>query len=144
MTCAARSTRPSGSISAPRHRARLRCRSWPRSRQRWRMRAATTYAIELDRSMQLRERGIVSAVLAAGATRRLGRPKQLAAFRGRPLVCHALAAPMSVAGITASAVVLGAFADRIDSCLEDGVVRVWNPAWEEGIASSIRAAVAWA
>jgi len=86
---------------------------------------------------------IVSVVLAAGASRRLGRPKQLVPFRGEPLVKRALAA-VTIPEVTATAVVLGANGDLVASVLDDRAARIWNPSWKEGIASSIRMAVAWA
>ena len=83
------------------------------------------------------------AVLAAGASRRLGTPKQLVWLDGVPLIhrvasrCLALEVPV--------AVIVGARAAEVEEALGDlRVARVHNAGWEEGIASSIRAAVAWA
>jgi CTP:molybdopterin cytidylyltransferase MocA len=88
---------------------------------------------------------VVAAVLAAGASKRLGRPKQLVQFRGEPLVRRALAATR-LPQIAEAAVVLGADADEIAHALplDLPVVRLANEAWQEGIASSIRTAVVWA
>jgi molybdenum cofactor cytidylyltransferase len=85
----------------------------------------------------------VAVVLAAGASRRLGRPKQLALYRGEPLVRHATRAA-SAAGSEGTAVVLGSSAREIAGALGEGIVCLHNAQWMEGIASSIRAAVAWA
>jgi molybdenum cofactor cytidylyltransferase len=77
-------------------------------------------------------------VLAAGGSRRLGSPKQLVAWRGRPLLEGVLGA---VAGwpVDEVVVVLGAYEEEILSSVDfrDAVV-VLNPDWEEGVASSIR------
>jgi molybdenum cofactor cytidylyltransferase len=77
-------------------------------------------------------------VLAAGASRRLGQPKQLVDWRGRPLLEEVVEAVRSwpVDGV---AVVLGAHADTILESVDfgDSLVAV-NPEWEEGIASSLR------
>src|SRR3954447_7712547 len=83
----------------------------------------------------------VGAVLAAGASRRLGRPKQLVAYRGEPLVRRATRA---AAEMEATAVVLGASAHEVAGVLGDGIGGLHNEQWIEGMASSIRTAVAWA
>ncbi|MBI2517235.1 MAG: nucleotidyltransferase family protein [Opitutae bacterium] len=77
-------------------------------------------------------------LLAAGESRRMGRPKQLLPVGGRPLLRHvaeiALAAPVSPV-----IVVLGAHAKEISPCLAGLAVRVAvNERWAEGMGSSIR------
>lgn len=86
---------------------------------------------------------IVSAVLAAGGSARFRRPKQLARFRGEPLVRRAVAAA-SLPEIAETAVILGANRDEVARALDGPTVKLWNPSWAEGIASSIRTAVVWA
>jgi molybdenum cofactor cytidylyltransferase len=78
-------------------------------------------------------------LLAAGASTRLGRPKQLLAFRGHSLLRHA--AETAVASVCRPVVVvLGASADRLQTELRELPVLVaLNPSWVEGMASSIRA-----
>ncbi|HEY5936845.1 MAG TPA: nucleotidyltransferase family protein, partial [Kofleriaceae bacterium] len=84
------------------------------------------------------------AVLAAGGSRRLGRPKQLVELGGEPLV-HRIAETCVELRSGPVAVVLGAEATAIGTALGDlRVARIANPAWQTGIASSIRAAVDWA
>ncbi len=78
-------------------------------------------------------------ILAAGASTRMGRPKQLLPIQGQPLlertVLAALAAP-----VWPVVVVLGAHADTIRPTLARHPVLVAeNPAWAEGMASSLRA-----
>ena len=77
-------------------------------------------------------------VLAAGGSRRLGRPKQLVLLEGEPLVRRAARIAFE-AGLGAVRVVLGCEAERVGAALEGLVVdtRV-NPRWAEGMASSIR------
>jgi len=84
---------------------------------------------------------IAAVVLAAGASSRLGRPKQLVAFRGRSLLRGAVEAALG-AGCSPVVVVLGAQADRMRRELESLEVRaVVNPAWREGMGTSVRAGV---
>ena len=84
------------------------------------------------------------AVLAAGASRRLGRPKQLVEIEGAPLV-RGVAATCSTAEAGPVAVILGAHGQAVAAALGGlPVTLVTNDAWPEGIASSIRAAVRWA
>lgn len=78
-------------------------------------------------------------LLAAGESRRMGRPKQLLPVGGRPLVRHvaeiALAAPVAPV-----IVVLGAHAAEIAPSLDGlGVQVVVNACWAEGMGSSLRA-----
>lgn len=88
------------------------------------------------------KRKVNIVILAAGASQRLGEPKQLVSFMGQSLLrraaCAALAAqPADVL------CVLGAFAARLKPELAGLAVRiVENSAWQEGIASSIRVGVA--
>ena len=84
---------------------------------------------------------IPAVVLAAGAARRYGSPKQVLSHRGRPLVRVAVEAALG-AGCTPVFVVIGAHADVVRIAIEDLPVRmVRNAAWKEGIASSIRRGV---
>jgi molybdenum cofactor cytidylyltransferase len=79
-------------------------------------------------------------VLAAGEGRRFGGTKQLAPFRGRPLLEHALAA---VAGLSPRVVVLGHAADEIRAAVDlQGARPVTCDAWREGQAASLRCGLA--
>ena len=81
-------------------------------------------------------------LLAAGASRRLGRPKQLERIDGEPLVRRAARAALE-AGFHPVLVVLGSERERVQSALEGlDVVPVFNPLWEEGLASGLRLGVA--
>jgi molybdenum cofactor cytidylyltransferase len=81
-------------------------------------------------------------VLAAGASRRFGSPKQLVQFERRPLIQRVIAGATELAGAAVS-VVLGAYAAEIGAALPPGSASIIiNRDWQEGIASSIRAAVA--
>ena len=81
-------------------------------------------------------------VLAAGSSRRMGRPKQLLGVGGRPLleviVAHACASRLDVV-----LVVLGAEADQIRELVDVGRARVIvNPDHASGMASSLLAGIA--
>jgi molybdenum cofactor cytidylyltransferase len=83
-----------------------------------------------------------AVVLAAGASVRIGLPKQLLAYRGRTLLRIAVESAVG-AGCSPVVVVLGARADRIRPELLDmpDVRVVTNEAWSDGMASSIRTGV---
>jgi nicotine blue oxidoreductase len=84
---------------------------------------------------------VAGLVLAAGGSTRFGSPKQLALFRGRPLVEWPLTA-LADAGIEPRVLVLGAEADTIESGVELAGVRVVRCSdWEEGQSASLRAGV---
>jgi molybdenum cofactor cytidylyltransferase len=80
--------------------------------------------------------GIV--ILAAGASTRLGKPKQLLQYRGKTLLAHAINEAVN-SNADAIVVILGKDADLFKKEIDDGKVRVAiNSSWEEGMASSLR------
>jgi CTP:molybdopterin cytidylyltransferase MocA len=80
-------------------------------------------------------------LLAAGASTRMGRPKQLIEIGGRPLLVRAVEAALASAAWPV-VVVLGANAERIRPVLARHPVLVAdNPAWAEGMASTLRTGV---
>jgi CTP:molybdopterin cytidylyltransferase MocA len=84
-------------------------------------------------------------VLAAGESRRLGRPKQLVRRRVRPLLASAAAAAAALADVRPVVVVLGAHSLRLRLVLrrERGLFSaVHNAEWRSGLASSLRAGLA--
>ncbi len=96
-----------------------------------------------------REAPVIAAILAAGAARRMGIPKQLLPFKDGTLLGHAIDEAMS-AGFDQLLVVLGANAKPIRTKLEAtsgdsqaSVEFIENDRWETGMASSIRAAVSY-
>lgn len=80
-----------------------------------------------------------AVILAAGASTRMGTPKQLLELDGRPLVIRAVEAALASPAWPV-VVVLGAHAEKIRPALARlPVLLADNPAWSEGMAASIRA-----
>jgi molybdenum cofactor cytidylyltransferase len=83
---------------------------------------------------------VAGIVLAAGASRRLGRPKPLLVLAGQTLLARAVAAQLE-AGLDPVVVVLGHAADEVRASAglpADARLRiVVNPDWGEGMASSL-------
>ena len=86
-------------------------------------------------------------VLAAGESRRMGQPKQLLRWRGEPLVTRAARSALE-SGAPETIVITGAVSEQVEAALEplrrEAGVRlrtVFNPAWQDGQAGSVRAAV---
>jgi CTP:molybdopterin cytidylyltransferase MocA len=87
---------------------------------------------------------IVAAILAAGESRRLGRPKQLISYDGEPLV-RRIAETTLESTCDGVGVVVGAHAEETMLALHRLPLEiVANTQWTEGMASSIRAGVEWA
>jgi molybdenum cofactor cytidylyltransferase len=84
---------------------------------------------------------IAGVVLAAGAGRRFGGPKQLAVLEGKPMLEHVLAA-MEAAPLDRVFVVLGADADEVQRRVAlHGAEPVICSGWEEGMSVSLRCGV---
>jgi len=80
---------------------------------------------------------VVGLVLAAGASRRLGQPKQLEEYQGKPLITHAVEQLFS-AGCSSVITVLGANANIILPAIQHlPTTVVINGNWPMGIGSSI-------
>ena len=83
---------------------------------------------------------IDAAILAAGASRRLGRAKQAIEFGGRPLLTRAAEAAIDV-GCRHVFVVLGHDATALTSLVPSGARTIVNPGHAEGLGSTIRVAL---
>jgi CTP:molybdopterin cytidylyltransferase MocA len=83
---------------------------------------------------------LAAAVLAAGGSSRFGDgPKQLALFRGRPLVSWAVEAALD-ADVFELVFVIGGAVD-LSHALPPGALLLENPAWADGPATSLATAV---
>lgn len=77
-------------------------------------------------------------ILAAGASSRLGSPKQLLIYSGAPLLQHSIEVAQ-LSDARSVIVVLGANSDLINDELKASTVKiVINSQWKEGMASTIR------
>ncbi len=84
---------------------------------------------------------IPAIILAAGASRRLGVPKQTVLFRGETLLERTIRI-VREAGVQSVFVVLGANRAVIEGAVNLlGVQVVDNPEWPEGMSSSVRVGV---
>ncbi len=86
---------------------------------------------------------VAAIVLAAGASQRMGRPKQLLPWGrdDRPMLRHVVHTALA-ASPDEVIVVLGCAAERIAPVLEGLPVQiVVNPAWADGLSTSVRAAL---
>lgn len=80
-------------------------------------------------------------ILAAGESRRMGRPKQLLPIKGQPLLLHVVEEALS-SPVSHVMVVLGSNHQSHSELLETYPVHlVNNPDWKNGIGSSIRRGV---
>ncbi|HNT74777.1 MAG TPA: HAD-IIA family hydrolase [Anaerolineae bacterium] len=88
------------------------------------------------------EKPIAAIILAAGESARMGAPKQLLNWNGRPLIVHMVEMTWNV-GLTPVVVVLGAHSDQILPALAGLPVQiVQNYRWQEGMSASLNVGLA--
>jgi molybdenum cofactor cytidylyltransferase len=86
---------------------------------------------------------ISGLILGAGASQRLGPPKQLLPFRGTTMLGWVVNQTTSATGLDEIVVVLGRAADEVRSRVDFGAARVVeNPVFTAGCSSSYRAGIA--
>jgi molybdenum cofactor cytidylyltransferase len=86
----------------------------------------------------LRYKKVAGIVLAAGGSTRMGTPKQLLPWQGKPLVRHAVEKALA-AGLDPVIVVTGFAAAEVEQALAHlPVIIARNPGWELGQSASIQ------
>lgn len=86
---------------------------------------------------------VAAVVLAAGASSRLGQPKQLLVDMYGEVLVHKVAGDAFGAGCQPVCVIVGANASKVRAAVADlEVLVVENPHWSEGLSTSIRCGVA--
>ncbi len=86
-------------------------------------------------------KSLAGVILAAGGSRRLGQPKQLCEWEGKPLICHAVETSLAICGADVI-VVTGANASEVEASIHNYPVRIArNPDWEMGMSASLRTGI---
>ncbi len=102
--------------------------------------AVVTSSLQKGRVYARREK-VAGIILAAGASLRLGHPKQLLDYNGQPFV-RVVAQTALAAGLSPVVVVTGANAGAVSATVQALPVQiVQNKAWESGQSSSIQAGI---
>ncbi|MCX7781519.1 MAG: NTP transferase domain-containing protein, partial [Negativicutes bacterium] len=82
-----------------------------------------------------------AVILAAGASRRMGTPKQLLPVGGRPMV-RRVAEAVCRSQVAEVIAVTGAYAEEVGKALKGLPVKIaFNPAWAEGQSGSVATGV---
>ena len=99
---------------------------------------APTLPLQLSATAPVLAGPVALLLLAAGASTRMGRPKQLLPYHGRTLLRHAAETAVA-SGCATIVLVTGALHHELLAEIADlPILAVHNPAWETGMASSIR------
>jgi molybdenum cofactor cytidylyltransferase len=98
-------------------------------------------ALEMAEESNSNASDIGAVILAAGGSSRLGKPKQLLAYKGKTLLQHVVQTALASVAKPVL-VVLGSEAEAMQNATDEKIVQtVFNPDWQEGMASSIRCGI---
>ena len=92
--------------------------------------------------MKIMPHRIAILILAAGASTRMGQPKQLLPWKDTTLLGHAIQTAKSTDAIEV-VTVLGANAKLIQSQIKEEVIFIQNTAWQSGLGGSIACGTEW-
>ncbi|MBU2946447.1 nucleotidyltransferase family protein [Zobellia uliginosa] len=92
--------------------------------------------------MNKKQHHIAVMVLAAGASTRMGKPKQLLPWKNTTLLGHVIQTAKASKASNVLAV-LGAHADLIKSNIKEKVVFLENTSWQSGLGTSVTAGTEW-
>ena len=82
---------------------------------------------------------VAGIILAAGGSRRFGKPKQILTWKGEPFIKQVMSTALK-AGLSPIILVTGAHHEQISKLVdEEGIQVVYNPEWESGQSTSVRA-----
>ncbi|HEY4688065.1 MAG TPA: nucleotidyltransferase family protein [Anaerolineae bacterium] len=81
---------------------------------------------------------IAGVILAAGESKRLGQPKQLISWNGKPLIEHTARVALA-GGLDPVVVVIGYRADEVRAAIQAPATIIENPRWHEGMSTSLHA-----
>ena len=79
-------------------------------------------------------------MIAAGASRRLGQPKQLVTYKGKTLINHTIDI-LKQSTLDEVIVVLGCEAQKIGESIQEDVRQVTNEDWASGLGTSIASGI---
>ncbi|WP_108866837.1 nucleotidyltransferase family protein [Aquimarina aquimarini] len=84
---------------------------------------------------------VAQLILAAGCSSRMGKPKQLLAWRGTTLIGHAIKQAIELDGIT-TYVILGAYYDTIYESIKNYPITILkNKDWQKGMGTTIQCGI---